>query len=152
MATVVGQNIGAGKIDRIRRSMRITTLINLAVFALIAVVVLAFPRAVFGIFTDDEAVLELAPKYLRIAVWSYLFFSLMSPSNGLISGVGNTMLNLGISIMDGVVARVGLSLLLGNLYGMWGYFAGYCLAGVVSVILGWLYVWSGKWTKHQLLK
>lgn len=152
MATVVGQNIGAGKIDRIRRSIRITTLINLAVFALIAVVVLVFPRAVFAIFTSDAEILDLAPQYLRIAVWSYLFFSLMSPSNGLINGVGNTMLNLGISIMDGVVARVGLSLLLGHIYGMWGYFAGYCLAGVVSVILGWLYVWSGKWTEHKLLK
>ncbi len=152
MATIVGQNIGAGQYDRIRRSLGVATAINLAVFLLFAALVLIFPEAVFRLFTDDEEVLSLAPHYLRIAVWSYLFFSLMSPPNGVISGVGNTMLNLGISILDGVVARVGLSLLLGRYYGMWGYFAGYCLAGAVSVILGWAYVLSGRWTRRKLLE
>lgn len=152
MATVVGQNIGAGRIDRIRRSIGMSTAVNLAFFVLIAVVVLVFPRSVFLLFTTDEAILSLAPQYLRIAVWSYLFFALMSTSNGMINGVGNTMLNLGISVMDGVVARIGLSLLLGRHFGMWGYFAGYCLAGGVSVILGWIYVWSGAWKKRKLLK
>ena len=152
MATIVGQNIGAGQFGRIRRSLGISTAINMAVFLLFAAVVLLFPQAVFGLFTDDAEVLSLAPHYLRIAVWSYLFFSLMSPPNGVISGVGNTMLNLGISILDGVAARVGLSLLLGRHYGMWGYFAGYCLAGAVSVILGWAYVLSGRWTKRKLLQ
>ena len=152
MATIVGQNIGAGQFGRIRRSLGISTAINMAVFLLFAAAVLLFPQAVFGLFTDDAEVLSLAPHYLRIAVWSYLFFSLMSPPNGVISGVGNTMLNLGISILDGVAARVGLSLLLGRHYGMWGYFAGYCLAGAVSVILGWAYVLSGRWTKRKLLQ
>ena len=151
MATIVGQNIGAGQTDRIRQAMGISVVINLAFFAVIAGICLLFPRFVFGIFTDEEGIAALAPQYLRIAVWAYLAFALMHPVLGLINGVGNTPLNLVIGVLDGVAARIGLSLLLGSRLGMWGYFWGYCLAGYVSVILGWGYYFTGRWKRRRLL-
>ena len=45
-----------------------------------------------------------------------------------------------------------LALLLGARFGMWGFFAGYCLAGFVSVILGWAYFLSGRWDKRKVLQ
>jgi len=50
-----------------------------------------------------------------------------------------------------VVARIGLSLGLGAAFGMWGYFWGYCLAGMVSAILCWAYYFSGRWKKRKPL-
>ena len=151
MATIVGQNIGAGQTDRIRHAMLISVVIDLCFFALIAAAALGAPRFVFRIFTAEEDIIELAPHYLRIAVWAYLSFALMHPTLGLINGVGNTTLNMIIGVLDGVVARIGLSMLLGNRLGMWGYFWGYSLAGLVSVILNWAYYFSGKWKYRKLL-
>ena len=151
LATVVGQNIGAGKHDRVRKAMYMSVGINLAFFALVAATVCLFPKAVFGIFTNDADILALAPQYLRIAVWAYLAFTLMQPAIGLINGVGASGLNLCIGVLDGVFARISLSLGLGSLYGMWGYFWGYCLAGLVSAILSWLYFFSGRWKHRKLL-
>lgn len=151
MATIVGQNVGAGRYDRVKRALYITIGINLAFFALIAAVSLLFPEALFSVFTDDTEVLALAGQYLRIAVWAYLGFALMHPVLGLINGVGATGLSLFIGVLDGVVARIGLSISLGAKYGMWGFFWGYCLAGMVSAILGWLYFFSGRWKHRKLL-
>ncbi len=151
MATIVGQNIGARQTGRIRQAMRISVVINLAFFAVIALVSLLYPRFVFRIFTGEEDIVALATQYLHIAVWVYLAFALMHPALGLINGVGNTSLNLVIGVLDGVAARIGLSLLLGSRLGMWGYFWGYCLAGYVSVLLSWIYYFSGRWTRRALL-
>lgn len=151
MATVVGQNAGAGRHDRVKNSLFIATGVNLLFFSLVAALSLLVPRTIFGIFTNDPEVLSLAGPYLRIAVWAYLAFSLMQPAIGLINGVGNTTLNLVIGLLDGVLARIGLSVSLGSAYGMWGYFWGYCLAGMVSVLLAWAYFFSGRWKKRKLL-
>ncbi len=151
MATVVGQNIGARRPDRVQRALFISIGINLSFFALVTAVSLLFPEEVFRVFTTEEDVLALAAQYMRIAIWAYLGFTLMQPMLGLINGVGNTPLNLVIGICDGVFARIGLSLGLGSVMGMWGYFWGYCLAGMVSVILGWIYFFSGRWKNRKLL-
>ncbi len=148
LATIVGQNMGAGRHDRVRQGMFLAVCMNLCFFALVAAVSCLFPRSVFRIFTNDPDILALAAQYLRIAIWAYLAFALMQPALGLMNGVGATGLSLCVGVLDGVVARIGLSLGLGAQYGMWGYFWGYCLAGLVSAILGWLYFFSGRW-KHR---
>ena len=151
MATIVGQNAGAGRYDRVRQSLLVATGINLVFFALVAAVSLLAPEAVFRVFTNDAQVLALAAPYLRIAIWAYLAFALMQPALGLINGVGFTAFNLAVGLLDGVLARIGLSMGLGAAYGMWGYFWGYCLAGMVSVVLSWAYFFSGRWKRRKLL-
>jgi Na+-driven multidrug efflux pump len=57
-----------------------------------------------------------------------------------------------IALMDGVVARIGLSLLLSRvIQGPAAYWWASALAGFVSVVWGWLYVFSGRWKHRKLL-
>jgi len=152
-ASCVGQNLGAGKPERVRRSVYITTAINLLFFAVVGALCLLIPKAIFGIFTSDAEVLELAVTYLRIAFWLFLAFALMSSPLGFINGLGFTSLNMGVAILDGVIARIGLSLLMGITLGMGlvGFWWGNALAGYISVILPGLYFLFGKWEKRQVL-
>lgn len=151
--TVIGQNMGAGRHDRVSKTMYITWGISLAFSAVICVVSVLFPKAVFGMFTSDAAVLGYAPAYMRIAVWTFISFALMSSPLGLINGVGFPALNFVIAILDGVAARIGLSLLFGIAMGMGleGFWWGNSVAGYVSVILGSLYFFSGRWKKRKIL-
>jgi putative MATE family efflux protein len=152
-ATVAGQNIAAKKLDRVRHSMLVSVLICIIYWVLLSAVCLLFPKVVFGIFTSDVDVLAMAPSYMIILVVMYLGFALMAPPLGLISGIGNVKLNFIISLADGVVARIGLSLLLAIPLGMglYGYWWGSALAGFVSVIAGWVYFFSGRWKNRKLL-
>lgn len=153
LATVVGQNIAAGEHRRIVRAVFTSWLFTLGFAAVLMVLAKLFSRWIFGIFTSDEAILDMAVPYFNITIWLYLSFGLLSPPLGLINGVGFTSLNLLISVLDGVVARIGLSLLFGVALGMGleGFWLGGALAGYVSAILGGAYFFSGKWKTRKLM-
>ena len=152
-ATVTGQNIAARQFDRVRRSMLITSLICLVYWVLLSGLCLLFPRAVFGLFTSDEAVLDMTGVYMPILVVMFLSFATMAPALGLINGVGHVRLNFVIAMVDGVIARIGLCLLLAKVFGMGlsGYWWGNSLAGFVSSVWGLAYYFSGRWRYRRVL-
>ena len=152
-ATFAGQNIAAKKHDRLKRSMLHSTIFNLFYWFLLAAICALFPEGVFRIFTADADVLAMAPEYMPVFIVMSLAFSLMSPALGFITGIGNAKLNFIIAVADGVVARIGLGLLLANTLGMGlhGYWWGNALATYISVIASWIYYFSGSWKNRQLL-
>ncbi len=149
----VGQNMGAGKPERAKKAVWCALGIGIVFWIIVAAICLIFPRAVFGLFSDEAPVLDLAVDYLKITVWNYLAWAIMSPALGLMSGVGAATLQLGVSLLDGVVARIGLSLLLGISLGMGlsGFWIGSVLATYVTVILGWAYFFAGRWKNRRLV-
>ena len=151
---VIGQNMGAGKPDRAGRTVWAGWAINGCFFLLLAIAVLSIPERIFGIFSTDPAVLGMAREYLRIAVFMYFAFAMMAPPIGLITGVGATGLNMVIALLDGVLARIGLSLLFGVTLGLGlhGFWWGNALACYISVILPSAYFFSGKWKQRRLLE
>ena len=50
-----------------------------------------------------------------------------------------------LGLLDGVVARIGLSLLLGHFMGLYGFWLGSGLAGFVTTIAMGVYYLSGRW-------
>lgn len=152
-ASCVGQNLGAGKTDRVRKSVYVSTYICFIFFVIVGTLALVCPKAIFGIFTSDPEVLELSVSYMRIAFWLYLAFTLMSSPLGFINGIGFTSLNMIVALLDGVVARIGISLLMGITLGMGleGFWWGSALAGYISVIIPGLYFLFGKWENRRVM-
>lgn len=152
-ATFTGQNIAAGEHSRVKRAMFFTVTFCMIYWVILSAVCLLFPQGVFRLFTADADVLAMAPDYMNILVVMFLSFALMAPPLGFITGIGNARLNFIIAVADGVVARIGLGLLLAIPVGMglYGYWWGSSLAGFVSVIAGWAYYFSGRWKHRQIL-
>ena len=153
VATFTGQNVAAGQHSRVRRMMGYATGINMAFWLISVLACTVLPRAIFSIFTTESEVLALAPDYMHIMILMYLTFALLSIPCGFINGVGNVGLNLVIAILDGVVARIGLGLLIAVSMGvgLYGYWWGNALAGLVSVFGGWGYYFTGRWKKRERL-
>ena len=93
----------------------------------------------------------MAPQYMWLAVVWVLSICSMTAPYAIVDGVGHAMLGLLISILDGVVARIGLCILLGDLMGLPGYWLGNALAGFVTTIMAGLYYRSGRWKLRQPL-
>lgn len=151
-STFVGQNMGAQKPQRAQRAVLGATAITFVFWAIMTTVYIKFPHVVFGLFTDSNETLALAARFLRIYIWMYLGSALLNPVQGLMIGVGATRLNLGITLLDGVV-RVGLSLLFGNVldFGLYGYWIGSSIAIYVAVSLCWIYFLSMRWKNRKLI-
>lgn len=152
-ASMVAQNLGAGKMDRVRQVVKVALVVGLTVAVVLSLLFLLAPRLIFSIFTSDAAVLEWAPRYMVVLVVYFFCFALMAPFNAVINGVGNATLSFIIGIMDGVVARVGVALLIGVVmgYGIYGFWYGSAVAGFVTAAIGFGYYASGKWQTRRLL-
>jgi len=86
------QNLGAGRVDRVRRGIRNTLLINFGIGAVCTVLVLFFGKYIYMMFVGDEpAIIGVAEQYLFTQV---IFFPLMVTLciwRGGLNGLGSTV-------------------------------------------------------------
>lgn len=153
-ASMIGQNIGAQQYSRVRKTVFTAIWIGAIIFGLLSIIYIFVPRQAFAIFTRDTAVLDMAKMLsysLLLAVPANIFITAM---NSLMQGVGNARLCFLIAVLDGVVTRISLCYLLGNVmgFGLQGYFFGYALAGYVTAVPGVIYFFSGYWKRKKNLK
>ena len=150
-ATMIAQSFGARKMDRVKHAFRACMAICMAWWVILSACYLLFPRQIFGLFTTDEQVLELAPTYLRYAVIWLLALCSMDAPFALVQGVGYASFNLVVGLLDGVVARIGLSMVLGHVMGLTGFWLGSGLAGFVTTIAMGIYYLTGRWEKRETI-
>ena len=147
---MVSQALGARKTDRVPKvvySALVIVAVPASVFALITAL---RPEWVFGLFSNDPLVLGMAVSYIPIALLQYLGATLRPANFALINGSGASKLNLAVALFDGIVARIGLALLLGVVldWGITGFWYGNALAGCVPFLIGSVYLYSGAWKKR----
>lgn len=114
VATVAGQNLGAGQVERARLAARRALVLSLIGTAPIAFVMLCFPEPVVRIFVDDPRVVEAAVLYLRIVSWAMFPFAVEVVLNNVAAGVGDTvpaMAIMGIGTALRIPLALGLMLL-----------------------------------------
>lgn len=148
-STMVGQNIGARKYDRVSRILGCALLINGVFYALMIAIFLLFPQSVFSCFTGDADVLAVCMEYLPYLAIIYIASALRNSMHAFTFGCGNSKFNFTAAVMDAFVVRIGLSVLLGLVAGMGyhGFWAGSAAAGFVPFVLGIIYYLSGLWRK-----
>ena len=155
MATsgMVGQNLGAGKPERAEKTVKTALVICWAIYAAAAALFLSMPERIFSLFTSDAEVIALAWTYAVTAVISYPAHAMMGPCNAFVQGLGNARFSLIVSVLDGFVARICFSVLLGIVLklGLFGFFLGYNLATYVTAIPAAVYFFCGRWKKRALV-
>ncbi|NLO46705.1 MAG: MATE family efflux transporter [Clostridiales bacterium] len=152
-SAMIGQNLGAGKPERVKRIVNTTLLICIGAFLVISIPFIVFSKQVFMIFSSDPEVLEMAPSYMWVLTVYFLTFALMSPYKAVVNGLGHASLGFAIGIMDGVITRIGLAVLLGITFnmGVMGFWFGSAAAGITAALIGGIYYYSGRWKKRKLL-
>ena len=146
---MVSQALGAGKTERVPKVVGHAMWIVAIPAAVFAVITLFRPEWLFGLFSQDPAVLAMAITYIPVAMIQYLGCVLRPPNFALINGSGNSKLNLAVALLDGNFCRIGLSLLLGVVFswGIRGFWYGNALSGLVPFLIGTVYLLSGRWKK-----
>ena len=152
-SSLVAQNIGAGKYDRASRVLSTAFLLNAICFSLMIAVVFFFPNTVFGLFTSDPAVLLVCMEYIPVSLTNFVCSALRDSMNAFTTGCGNYKFNFAVAILDGIVARIGFSLLMGVALGLgyFGFWMGSAIAGITPFLLGAVYYLSGRWKKPSQL-
>jgi len=154
-SSMVGQNIGAQKYDRVPKIMLTAFLMTVTVSILMSIVTVAFPEAVFGVFTDEADVMAVCMEFLPIAVLLFFGSAFRAAMNALLNGSGNYYVNFATAILDGMFMRIGLALLFGLVLDMQyiGFWLGDALAGFTPFFIGLAYYYRGNWrTRKYVVK
>ncbi len=153
-SSMVGQNIGAAEYKRVPKIIRSIFVSTLAIAACMSLAVIFFPNQVFGIFSHETDVLKIADDYIPIAILIFFGSACRAPMNALINGSGNSGLNFVTAILDGIVMRLGLSVLFGLCLDMKhiGFWLGDAIAGFTPFVIGIFYFISGKWKRNIFKK
>lgn len=109
MTTYSGQNVGAGKYDRVEKGSRQGTLIAVGVATVITAVILVFGNKLMFAFTDTAELVELSMRMMRILAVGYIAMAVTQSLSGVIRGAGDTMTPMWISLITTVVIRVPLA-------------------------------------------
>lgn len=152
-SAMIAQNLAAKEHKRVEKILGWVMIICVSWAAVCSGVIFLLPRQIFCLFNRDTEVLKYAVLYGPVGVLCYMSNGLRATANALINGIGFAALSLASGLLDGVVARIGFSLLLGVICGMGllGFWIGSALAGYVPVVIGLIYFLSGRWKTHRLI-
>lgn len=136
----VGRAIGAGTTEAARRSGFTALWMSVTWMAFCGLVLVAFPRQLAGVFTNDENVIAAAIPLLRIAALFQVFDGTQSAISGALRGAGDTRIPMLANLVAYWVVGLPISHLIAFRFGMGaaGLWVG-LTAGlvVVAVLLTW---------------
>ena len=144
LTAMVAQNYGAGKIDRVKRTIRLglMSILSIGIFAM--TVLILFRAPLFRLFLPGESeAIKLGVVYLLIFGISQPFMTMEIGSTGCFNGLGQTMIPSVLSIVLNV-ARIPISYLLMpsfGIYGIWLAMSGSSiLKGILINVLLYFYL------------
>ena len=151
-ATLVGQNLGAGKPDRAERSAWLTGLYNMVFLGCIAVLFLIFGEAIIGLFSQDPGVLSIGVECLRIISYGYLFYALGMVLVQAFNGAGDTTTPSLINFFCYWLFQIPLAYWLAVSSGMGpkGVFWAIAIAETMITVAGAGLFRLGRWKKRQV--
>ena len=134
LSTYAGQNMGAGKMQRIRLGFRDSLLAMIAVAAGMTLIMQLCGESLVSLFVQEKDVIVLGGKALKITSLFYVFLGIIYVSRGVLNGIGDAVFSLINGVVE-IVGRVGLPLLLLGLTsaGVWSI---WITAGVTWLLAG----------------
>jgi len=139
IATYAGQNLGAGKIDRIKKGMHSGNLMAVTTSIVIALFMMLAGRAILSLFISGEPqvveqVLEVAYKYLFIMSAALPILYLLHMYRSALQGMGDTLIPM-ISGFAELAMRITAALVLPRLVGNEGIYYAEILAWFAAAVI-----------------
>lgn len=119
ITTFTGQNLGAGKLDRIRSGMRSFTVIGVCIALIMSAILFVIGRACLSLFIETGAapeVMETALRYLKTMAAALFVLYLLYVFRSALQGAGDTVMPMVSGIAE-FVGRTGCAILLTRLIG-----------------------------------
>lgn len=150
VGTFCGQNLGARKLDRVRQGLRVGYGLSIGYAVTVAVLILLFARPLAGIFTPDEAVLDIAVTNMRITAFFLPMLGLIFVYQNFLRSAGDVAPTVWMSVTE-IVARSVLAFLFSSLFGYVGIWWVTPIGWTASVLIGYFRYRSGIWEKQFAL-
>ncbi len=106
MSVYTGQNVGAGRLDRVEKGLKQGGLMAAGFATAITVVLLFCGHILFDLFTDTAELMDLAVRMMRILAVGYICMAVTQVLGGVMRGCGDTMTPMWISLATTIALRI----------------------------------------------
>ncbi len=152
VSTFTGQNLGAGKPERVRRGHSSALLVGLGISLVIGAVMVFGGPGMVRLFTRDGEVIRIGARYLLIVGAFYSLFTIMFVNNGVLRGAGDVMVPMVNTLLALWIVRIPTAVALSARMGpdgiWWSIPAGWLMGAVFS---SWYYR-TGKWKTKAVVR
>ena len=152
VSTYPGQNLGAGKTDRVVKGFNSSNVMNVIFSAVVLVLFWTFTSPIVSIFGKDAEVLRIASDGLRITSCFYVFLGLIYTTRNVLNGAGDAMFSLFTGIVE-CIGRVGFAypLTLIPFLGSYGVFVATGITWMLNGLFSLIRYKHGKWKTINLV-
>ena len=151
-ATLVGQNLGAGFPERAERSVRITTIVNMAVMGLVSIGIIFNSESLIRIFIADAEVINQGAHALHIVSYGFVFYALSMVMVQGFNGSGDTLTPTLINFVCFWLIEIPLAWALAIWLdmGLTGASLAIVIAESLLAVIAWWLFRKGKWKLQKL--
>lgn len=159
LTTFAGQNVGAGKYDRVTKGAKQGALMAVGCSTVITLAIVLFGKGLMGIFTDTAELVDLSYRLMMILAVGYIAMAVTQSLSGIMRGAGDTITPMWISIVQTVCIRVPVAYIISWLTTTDALPHGRCECIQISLLVSWLcgalltfiFYARGKW-KNKAIK
>ncbi len=160
MTTFAGQNIGAGKLDRVEHGAKNGTLVAMGISAVLSVLILIFGRFIMGIFTSTQDLITLSYNMMRILIIGYIAMEVTQCLSGIMRGAGDTVTPMWISVFSSIIMRVPMAYIFVAMTKTPELPQGNCYMMQISMLITWtlgafitfIFYKLGRWKTKSITK
>jgi len=151
-ATLVGQNLGAGRPERAERSVWVTGFTNMIFLGIVTVVFTVLAGPMIRIFTQDESVLPYGIDALRFISFGFIFYAYGMVMVAAFNGAGDTTTPTFINLFCYWLFQIPLAATLALYTGMGakGVFVAITIAESTLAVVAMLAFRRGRWKTRKI--
>jgi len=152
-STLVGQNMGAGKIKRASRIVRMSTIVSFSVLTAMGLLLFFCSRGLASIFAPGETeTIIVASQFIRITALTFGFIGIYHIINGAFIGSGNTMTSMIMAVISLWILRFPIAFFLSRYTplaerGIWISFPA---GNIISALVAVAWYSTGAWKKKKI--
>jgi putative MATE family efflux protein len=149
---LVGQNLGAGQPKQASRSGWMATGLAVGIMIIFSAVLLIWAEKIIGLFNNEPDLVRLGSIFLRIATASYSGMAVVYLMQNCISGSGDTMPPMIISMITLWIVQLPLAFFLSQFtsLGVYGVRLAIVIGFTLSAIAYIIYFWRGRWKRKKV--
>jgi putative MATE family efflux protein len=152
-STLVGQNIGAGKVERAEKVTYLSSWIGFIVLTLFGIIAFFYGKDIAGFFLPGETeVLTEASSMLKIIALTFGFMSVQQILAGALKGAGDTFVSMILTVITTVIILFPVAFILSEFtpLGKDGIWWSYPVTYITGMLITFIWFLKGSWKKIRL--
>lgn len=154
-AAIIGQNIGAEKIERAEKTAKLTAKVAFGIITTLGIISFIFARQLIAFFVpNDLAVIESGIIFIRTVSLTFGLIGIQISLGGVYQASGNTATSMILTLASQWIFQLPMAFIFSKYlnFGIQGIWIAFPITNIIITIISFTIFKQGKWKHKKLIK